>query len=85
MKTAKQLKKEARERFDERFSVFDGHQKIVKHVTYSSWVKDFIDQLIDTTIKQVLEGVKKLDNKYYAGYYCIEEEKLTKLAKEIEG
>lgn len=45
------------ELFDEKFSVFDGSQKIIKHVTYSMWIKDFISTTVIPQAKQ--EGYKR--------------------------
>lgn len=35
------------ELFREKFTVFDGHQNIVKHVTYSSWVERFLKESME--------------------------------------
>ena len=43
--------------FDERFSVFDGSQKIIKHVTYSRWIKDFINALLSRREQEVREKI----------------------------
>ena len=85
MKTAKQIKKEARERFDEKFTYVSDLRKLggckekmvgktittEVEVINSAWpakeIKHFLDQLIDTTIKQVLEGVGVEENPTITG------------------
>ena len=55
MKTAKQIKKEARERFDKRF----GKEYIISICEDSlEAIKQFLDQTIDQTIKQRNEELK---------------------------
>ena len=65
MKTAKQIKKEARERFEKEFvkkqDILEATEEnpIIYGVEPSvDKVKKFLDQLIDDTINQTLEGVK---------------------------
>ena len=52
--------------FDEQFSVFDGGQKIIKHVTYSIWVKTFIQKLLDRRKLDLLYEIEEFidDNKW---------------------
>jgi len=52
------MKKKWEVEFDERFSVFDGSQKIIKHVTYSSWVKDFILSALEEQRKEGYKNVR---------------------------
>ena len=73
MKTAKQIKKEASERFEKVFEEFLNDNfdlKITNFVVYK--IFQVIDQLIDTTIKQTLEGVREwalsLDMEFEGGY-----------------
>ena len=61
MKTAKQIKEEARERFDEEgkapyWFFLPYEQEVATDMLEECW--EWIDQLIDTTIKQTLEGVR---------------------------
>ena len=56
MKTAKQTKKEARERFDELWK--DLNNPDGSYYTNKERIENFQDQIIDTTIKQTLEGVR---------------------------
>ena len=64
MKTKKPSKKQMswEIEFDKKFSVFDGWQKIIRHVTFSSWIKEFIHSLLlserEKLIKEI-EGMKK--------------------------
>ncbi len=58
MKTAKQIKKEARERFGKEFLTHEeaGSKNwgyVLFNEAVAESIKDFLDQLIDTTIKQV--------------------------------
>lgn len=56
--------KDWRKQFDEKFSVFDGSQKIIKHVTYSRWVKHFFASAIEEERNEernkVIEEVDRL-------------------------
>lgn len=45
---------EIEKEFDKKYSVFDGSQKIIKHVTYSVWIKEFYRQ----QILAILEGLR---------------------------
>ena len=67
---AKQIKKEAREGFEKEFYLFDkahGYEIEFKSgnftgssdaYSFGNKIKTFLDQLIDDTIKQTLEGVR---------------------------
>ena len=95
MKTAKQIKKEARERFEKEFPKTETHH-FGWGIKNGAKVKHFLDQLIDTTIKQTLEGVRVEEmrewtlgaddshprNNYISGYNQAVNQQ-TKLAKEI--
>ena len=54
----KPKQREWEKEFDERYSVFDGGQKIIKHVTYSSWVKAFIQSLLNQQKQDILHKVE---------------------------
>jgi hypothetical protein len=67
---------EWKKRFDEKFSVFDGGQNIIKHVTYSVWIKDFISSELTTarkeerekTIEEIVSVIKVGDTHPYYNY-----------------
>jgi len=60
---AKQMKKEAREKFRKKFRQTEAIQPV--HLIDDDWnaVEQFLDQLIDQTIKQTLEGVRLEEKK----------------------
>ena len=60
--------------FDKRFSVFDGWQKIIKHITYSSSVKKFITTAILDERERIWQELNKKDNGYHNNYICVEED-----------
>jgi hypothetical protein len=58
MKTAKQIKKEARQRFEKKFGV--NRKNKTWYMLTPKNLKPFIDQLIDTTIKQTLRAEESI-------------------------
>ena len=62
-------REEWKKEFDKRFSVFDGWQKVIKHFTYSKWIKDFIRQTlasitakgVDKERKRIKKRIKELE------------------------
>ena len=46
--------------FDEKFSVFDGQQIIIEHVTYSIWIKSFLHSAITKSVKEAVEKEGKI-------------------------
>lgn len=62
----KKIQEEMIKEFRKRFTVFDGHQNIVKHVTYSNWVEAFLviwsEKLLAEQRKEIVkkvEGMKR--------------------------
>ena len=72
MKTAKQMKKEAREGFDEKGKAPYWFYLLYEQVVATDMLEEcweWIDQLIDTTIKQTLEGVR-VEEKSVLEMFC---------------
>jgi hypothetical protein len=110
MKTATQIKKEARERFEKEFSFpkqFEDATAGFGYIPERNWVitddikkrfQSFLDELIDDTIKQTLEGVRVKETEWSNFYleqkfniktprqgYNFAVKQQNKLAKEIKG
>ncbi len=50
-----------------------------------SSIRSLLQQAKQEGIEEAIKKVEKMDNKYYAGYICIEEDKISELKKKDGG